>query len=192
MGVTGAPAAGRAGPVEVSALADLVVDVPDFPQPGVTFKDITPLLASPDGLAAAVRGLAALAPEGIDGVVALEARGFLFGAPVALALGVGLVPVRKPNKLPRAHVDVTYDLEYGTETLAMHVDALAPGQRVLVVDDVLATGGTVAATAGLVRRLGAEVAAVAVVLELDFLGGRDRLRAAGLDDVRALVSTGGA
>lgn len=192
MGVTGAPAAGRAEPVEVSALADLVVDVPDFPQPGVTFKDITPLLASPGGLAAAVQGLAALAPEGIDAVVALEARGFLFGAPVALALGVGLVPVRKPNKLPREHVDVTYDLEYGTETLAMHVDALAPGQRVLVVDDVLATGGTVAATAGLVRRLGAEVAAVAVVLELDFLGGRDRLRKAGLDDVRALVSTGGA
>jgi adenine phosphoribosyltransferase len=176
--------------VDVAELADLVVDVPDFPKPGVTFKDITPLLASPDGLAAAVRGLAEVAPEGIDAVVALEARGFLFGGPVALALGVGLVPVRKPNKLPRAHVDVTYELEYGTETLAVHEDALRPGQRVLVVDDVLATGGTVAAAAQLVRRLGAEVAAVAVVLELGFLDGRERLRGEDVTDVRALLTSG--
>ena len=174
--------------MDVADLAGLVVDVPDFPQAGVTFKDVTPLLASPEGLAAAVQGLAATAPEGIDAVVALEARGFIFGAPVALALGVGFVPVRKPNKLPRAHVDVTYALEYGTETLALHTDALAAGQRVLVVDDVLATGGTVAAATGLVRRLGAEVAAVAVVLELGFLHGRDRLREAGVDDVRALLT----
>lgn len=176
--------------MDVADLAGLVVDVPDFPQPGVTFKDITPLLASPEGLAAAVQGLAAAAPEGIDAVVALEARGFIFGGPVALELGVGFVPVRKPNKLPRAHVDVTYDLEYGTETLALHTDALTAGQRVLVVDDVLATGGTVAAAAGLVRRLGAEVAAVAVVLELGFLRGRDRLHEVGVDDVRALLTVG--
>jgi adenine phosphoribosyltransferase len=174
--------------VGVADLAGLVVDVPDFPQPGVTFKDITPLLASPEGLAAAVHGLAAAAPEGVDAVVALEARGFIFGGPVALELGVGFVPVRKPNKLPRAHVHVTYDLEYGTETLALHTDALRPGQRVLVVDDVLATGGTVAAATGLVRRLGAEVAGVAVVLELGFLHGRERLREAGVDDVRALLT----
>ncbi|SEQ35644.1 adenine phosphoribosyltransferase [Microlunatus flavus] len=175
-----------------AGLAELVVDVPDFPKPGVTFKDITPLLADPVGLAAAVEGLAAVAPEGVDAVVALEARGFIFGGPVALALGVGFVPVRKPNKLPRAHVDVTYDLEYGTETLALHADALQPGQRVLVVDDVLATGGTLVAASGLVRRLGAEVAAVAVVLELGFLDGRRRLAEAGVTDVRALISSGGA
>ena len=172
----------------VADLADLVVDVPDFPKPGVTFSDITPLLASPTGLGEAVEGLAAAAPAGVDAVVALEARGFIFGAPVALALGVGFVPVRKPNKLPRAHVDVTYDLEYGTETLALHTDALLPGQRVLVVDDVLATGGTIAAATGLVRRLGAEVAAVAVVLELDFLHGRERLREVGVTEVRALLT----
>ena len=132
-------------------------------------------------------GLTAAAPAGIDAVVALEARGFIFGGPVALALGVGFVPVRKPNKLPREHIEITYDLEYATETLAIHADALAPGQRVLVVDDVLATGGTIAATAELVQTLGAEVAAVAVVLELGFLHGRARLHQAGLDDVRALV-----
>lgn len=170
-----------------AGLAQLVAEVPDFPKPGVTFSDITPLLASPAGLARAVQGLAASAPAGIDAVVALEARGFIFGGPVALELGVGFIPVRKPNKLPREHIDVTYDLEYGTETLAMHVDALRPGQRVLVVDDVLATGGTVAAATGLVRRLGAEVAAVAVVLELGFLGGRRRLREVGVADVAALL-----
>ena len=173
-----------------AGLAELVVEVPDFPRPGVTFSDITPLLASPEGLALAVQGLAATAPAGIDAVVALEARGFIFGGPVALELGVGFVPVRKPNKLPREHIDVTYDLEYGTETLAMHVDALQPGQRVLVVDDVLATGGTGAAATGLVRRLGAEVAAVAVVLELGFLDGRRRLREVGVTEVSALLGGG--
>jgi adenine phosphoribosyltransferase len=172
-------------------VAGLIVDVPDFPKPGITFSDITPLLASPTGLAAAVAGLAAAAPPGIEVVVALEARGFIFGAPVALELGVGFVPVRKPNKLPREHISITYDLEYGTETLAVHADALVPGQRVLVVDDVLATGGTVAAAAELVHALGAEVVAVAVVLVLEALQGRDRLRRAGLTDVRALVRTGG-
>ena len=158
----------------------------------MTFKDITPLLASPAGLAAAVEGLTAAAPEGIDVVVALEARGFIFGAPVALALGVGFVPVRKPDKLPREHVEITYDLEYGTETLAVHADALRPGQRVLVVDDVLATGGTIAATAELVQTLGAEVAAVAVVLELGFLDGRARLhRPASTTCARWSASSGG-
>ncbi|HEY0237311.1 MAG TPA: adenine phosphoribosyltransferase [Friedmanniella sp.] len=181
-----------AGGSTADLITGLIAEVPDFPKPGVTFSDITPLLASPAGLAAAVAGLAAAAPSGVDAVVALEARGFIFGAPVALELGVGFVPVRKPNKLPREHIDITYDLEYGTETLALHADALLPGQRVLIVDDVLATGGTVAAAAALVRALGAEVAAVAVVLELGFLDGRARLDRAGLTDVRALVSTGGA
>jgi adenine phosphoribosyltransferase len=176
----------------VDLIAGLIVDVPDYPKPGVTFSDITPLLASAEGLAATVAGLAATAPAGIDVVVALEARGFIFGGPVALALGVGFVPVRKPNKLPREHISITYELEYATETLALHSDALTPGQRVLIVDDVLATGGTVAAAAELVRALGAEVAGVAVVLELGFLDGRARLDAVGLTDVHALVTSAGA
>jgi adenine phosphoribosyltransferase len=171
-------------------LASLVVDVPDFPQPGVTFKDITPLIASPTGLAAAVEGLVRASGRDVDVVVGMEARGFIVGAPVALALGVGFVPVRKPGKLPRATVSVTYDLEYGTETLAMHADAIAPGARVLVVDDVLATGGTVVATADLVRRVGGEVAQVAVLMELEFLGGRARLAEHGLDRVTALIRSG--
>jgi len=173
-------------------LAALVVDVPDFPSPGVTFKDITPLVGSGPALAAAVEGLVAAAPRHVDVVVGMEARGFLFGVPVALALGVGFVPVRKPGKLPRDTVSVTYDLEYGTETLAVHADAIAPGARVLLVDDVLATGGTVVAAAELVRRLGGEVAQVAVVVELDFLHGRDLLARHGLDRVTALLHEGAA
>ncbi|WP_375425119.1 adenine phosphoribosyltransferase [uncultured Friedmanniella sp.] len=170
-------------------LASLVVDVRDFPKPGVTFKDITPLLSSASGLREAVEGLVRGAPRDVDVVVGMEARGFIFSAPVALALGVGFAPVRKPGKLPRACVSVTYDLEYGTETLAMHEDALVPGARVLVVDDVLATGGTVVATAELVRRLGGEVSQVAVVMELGFLHGRALLAEHGLDQVHALIVT---
>ena len=173
-------------------LAALVVDVADFPRPGVTFKDITPLVGSGPGLAAAVQGLVAAAPPDVDVVVGMEARGFIFSVPVALALGVGFVPVRKPGKLPRASVSVTYDLEYGSETLAMHADAITPGARVLVVDDVLATGGTVVATAELVRRLGGEVVQEAVVMELDFLPGRDQLAQHGLDHVTALLHAGAA
>lgn len=171
-------------------LSSLVLDVPDFPRPGVTFKDITPLVGSAAGLAQAVAGLVAAAPPDIDVVVGMEARGFIFSAPVALGLGVGFVPVRKPGKLPRESISVTYDLEYGTETLAMHADALAPGAKVLVVDDVLATGGTVVATAELVRRLGAQVRQVSVVMELDFLHGRDLLARHGLAEVSALIHTG--
>ncbi len=169
-------------------LASLVVDVPDFPKPGVTFSDITPLLGSPTGFRLAVEGLVRAAPGDVDVVMGMEARGFIFGAPVALALGVGFAPVRKPGKLPRACVSVSYDLEYGTETLVMHEDAIAPGARVLVVDDVLATGGTVVATAELVRRLGGEVSHVAVVMELGFLHGRALLAANGLDRVSALIT----
>jgi adenine phosphoribosyltransferase len=173
-------------------LAALVVDVADFPRAGVTFKDITPLVGSGPGLAAAVEGLVRAAPRDVDVVVGMEARGFIFSVPVALALGVGFVPVRKPGKLPRATVSVSYDLEYGSETLAMHADAITPGARVLVVDDVLATGGTVVATAELVRRLGGEVVQVAVVLELGFLPGRALLAEHGLDHVTALLRTGAA
>lgn len=170
-------------------LHTLVVDVADFPRPGVTFKDVTPLLASAEGLAAAIDALVASAPAGVDAVVGLEARGFLFGPPVALALGVGFVPVRKPGKLPREIITVSYALEYGEETLALHADALAPGMRVLVVDDVLATGGTAVAAAGLVRRLGAEVVGISVLLELPFLCGRARLAEHGLDRVAAVLSS---
>jgi len=173
-------------------LASLVVDVPDFPRPGVTFKDVTPLIASPTGLAAAVEGLVRASSRDVDVVVGMEARGFIFGAPVALALGVGFVPVRKPGKLPRPAISVSYDLEYGTETLAVHADAVPPAARVLVVDDVLATGGTVLATAELVRRLDAEVVQVAVVVELGFLHGRARLAEHGLDHVTALIGAGSA
>jgi adenine phosphoribosyltransferase len=167
-------------------LRSLIVDVADFPKPGVGFKDITPLLRSPSGLASATDGLVGLAPTEIDVVVGLEARGFLFGAPVAMSLGRGFVPIRKPGKLPRASVSRTFDLEYGTETIAMHADALQPGDRVLIVDDVLATGGTLVAAAELVRQVGAQVAGIAVVAELAFLGGRARLAEHGLE-VQTLV-----
>lgn len=167
--------------------ASLVVDVPDFPRPGVTFFDITPLVGSADGLRDTVAGLVGAVSGEVDVVLGMEARGFIFSAPVALALGVGFAPVRKPGKLPRECVSVTYDLEYGTETLTMHADAITPGARVLIVDDVLATGGTVVATAELVRRLGGVVSQVAVVLELDFLHGRALLAEHGLDQVSALL-----
>jgi adenine phosphoribosyltransferase len=162
------------------ALERLVVDVPDFPEPGVVFKDITPLLADHDGFTAVVQALAdaGRAADGsvvVDKVVGMEARGFMFAAPVALALGVGFVPVRKAGKLPRATHAVSYSLEYGEATLELHRDAVAPGERVLLVDDVLATGGTVAATRQLVEACGASVAAVAVLMELSFLPGRETI-----------------
>lgn len=171
-------------------LASLLLDVPDFPRPGVTFKDVTPLLASAEGLAGAVDALVGSAPAGVDLVVGLEARGFLFGPPVALALGVGFAPVRKPGKLPREVISAAYTLEYGEETLALHTDALTPGTRVLVVDDVLATGGSAAAAAGLVARLGGEVLQVSVLLELTGLAGRARLAAQGIDRVHAVLTDG--
>jgi adenine phosphoribosyltransferase len=149
-------------------------DVADYPQPGVTFKDITPLLA--DGAAfAAVVGALASGYDGVDKVAGIEARGFILAAPVAIALGAGFVPVRKAGKLPGPTYAQSYDLEYGSATVEVHQDAFAPGERVLVVDDVLATGGTGSATAALVRKAGGEVAAIAVVMELSFLNGRSRL-----------------
>lgn len=152
----------------------LIVDVPDFPQPGILFRDVTPLLENGKGLRSAVDALAG-AFSNIDVVAGIESRGFIFGAPVAYSLGVGMVPVRKPGKLPRATASADYALEYGTNTLQLHRDAVSSGQRVLIVDDVLATGGTAAATVALIEELGAEVAGVAVVIELTALGGRARL-----------------
>jgi adenine phosphoribosyltransferase len=149
-------------------------DVADYPQPGVMFKDITPLLA--DGAAfAAVVGALASGYDGVGKVAGIEARGFILAAPVAIQLGAGFVPVRKQGKLPGPTYAQSYDLEYGSATVEVHQDAFAPGERVLIVDDVLATGGTGSATAELVRKAGAEVAAIVVIMELSFLNGRSRL-----------------
>jgi len=153
-----------------------VRDVPDYPQAGVVFKDITPLLADGRALAAVVGALAA-GHGPVDKVAGIEARGFILAAPVAGQLGSGFVPVRKHGRLPGPTYAQTYDLEYGTATIEVHQDAFAPGERVLIVDDVLATGGTAAATVTLIERAGAEVVGIAVILELAFLGGRARLAA---------------
>ena len=173
----------------MSLVSSLIADVPDWPKPGVIFKDITPLLASPEGFRQAVDAIVTSAPEAIDVVVGMEARGFIFAAPVALALGAGFVPVRKPGKLPRPVLSESFDLEYGTETLTMHADALVSGARVLVVDDVLATGGTIAATAALLNRLGAELVHVSVLLELTALGGREYLAAKGISSCSAVLTS---
>jgi adenine phosphoribosyltransferase len=158
-------------------LQRLIVDVPDFPEPGVVFKDITPLLADPAAFGAVVQALADAGRDEagssvVDKVVGMEARGFILAAPVALALGAGFVPVRKAGKLPRETYEVSYSLEYGEATLDIHRDALKPGERVLLVDDVLATGGTVAATRSLVEQCGATAHGVAVLMDLSFLPGR--------------------
>ncbi|HEX3932768.1 MAG TPA: adenine phosphoribosyltransferase [Nocardioides sp.] len=155
----------------------LVVDVADFPEPGVLFKDITPVLADPEAFGSVVEALADAGRDAdgrvvVDHVVGMEARGFILAAPVALALGAGMVPVRKAGKLPRATYAESYSLEYAEATLEIHQDALRPGDRVLLVDDVLATGGTMAATRTLVERSGAVAHAVAVLMDLSFLPGR--------------------
>lgn len=155
-------------------LRGLVRDVPDFPTPGILFRDITPLLGDGPALRVAVNHLAVAAPD-VSVVVGIESRGFILGAPVAYSLGVGLVLVRKLGRLPRATERAEYDLEYGSNTLEIHVDALGAGDRALIVDDVLATGGTAAATVELVERLGADVAGVAVLIELSALHGREAL-----------------
>jgi adenine phosphoribosyltransferase len=163
-------------PQLAARVARAIRDVPDFPQPGVTFKDITPLLADAGLLRDVVRAMQApFATEGITHLVAMESRGFLFGVPMALALGAAFVPVRKPGKLPWKTAREAYALEYGTDALEIHTDALAPGARVLLVDDVLATGGTAAAAARLVERQGGVVVGLSVLLELAFLRGRDAL-----------------
>lgn len=156
-------------------LAKFLRDVPDFPKPGILFKDITPMLASPAAMRAAIDQLAALDLGAIDKIAAVESRGFLFGVPLAMKLGKGFVPVRKPGKLPWKTNRVEYVLEYGTDAVEIHVDAIQPGERVLVVDDLLATGGTMGAACKLVETCGGIVAATAFVVELRFLQGRQRL-----------------
>jgi adenine phosphoribosyltransferase len=173
----------------VSAALDLrshIRDIPDFPKPGIVFKDITPLLLDARALSAAIAGLADWArPLEIDLVVAAEARGFILGAALARELGAGFVPARKPGKLPHETVSAEYVLEYGVDALEMHADALAHGTRVLLHDDLLATGGTASALAELVQGAGAHIAGCGFLVELCFLGGREKL--AGYD-VHALVS----
>lgn len=151
-------------------------DVPDFPKPGITFKDITPLLRSPEAMDAACSELAApYVGQGISLVAGIESRGFIFGAVVARILGAGFVPVRKPGKLPWATRRQEYDLEYGSDAVEMHVDAVGPSDRVLLIDDVLATGGTLNAAAQLIRGFDATLVAAATVVELEFLHGRQRV-----------------
>ncbi|HWS58379.1 MAG TPA: adenine phosphoribosyltransferase [Actinotalea sp.] len=164
----------------VERVTGLIHDVPDYPNPGVVFKDITPLLADGDAFGQVVRHLAAAAPA-VDLVVGMEARGFILGAPVAFELGAGFVPVRKEGKLPRRTLAGAYDLEYGSAVLEVHADTMVPGARVLIVDDVLATGGTAAATVELLERAGAVVVGLSFLMELTFLEGRRRLAGRDLD-----------
>ena len=154
----------------------LIRDVPDFPKPGILFKDITPLLRNPQGLAQVLDALTSRHQDDrIDAVAAVEARGFIFGAALALRLGAGFIPIRKPGKLPHETLRETYALEYGSDTLEIHSDAVKAGDRVLLLDDLLATGGTAKAAINLVRRLGGEVVGASFVVELDFLNGRSLL-----------------
>ena len=159
-----------------SDLAKTIRDIPDFPKPGILFKDITTLLKDGASMKAAVDGLdAKIGKRAVDVVVGMESRGFIFGAPIAYKRGVGFVPVRKLGKLPADVVSVEYDLEYGSATLEMHKDAIAPGAKVLIVDDLLATGGTVAGTIELVKQLQGEIVACAFLIELTALKGRAKL-----------------
>lgn len=171
-----------------SFLGQYLRDVPDFPSPGVLYKDITPLLGDPEAFRFSIDAMAEPHRDGeVDLVIGIEARGFLFAAPIAYRLGTGCVPFRKPGKLPYDTVEHTYDLEYGTDTLTAHVDALAGRPRVLVVDDVLATGGTARAACELVRTLGGTVVECVFLLEIEALGGRDRLVG---EQVRSLLAVG--
>jgi adenine phosphoribosyltransferase len=158
-------------------LADYIRDIPDFPKPGILFKDITPLLADPPAFQYAIQAMGShYEDQGVDAVAAAEARGFLFAAPLALMLKRPLIPLRKPGKLPYQTHCFQYELEYGSAELHVHIDAVCPGARVLVVDDLLATGGTLAAGCQLIEKAGGQVAGCCVLVELNFLKGREKLR----------------
>lgn len=162
--------------IRITKLRELIRDVPDFPKPGVVFKDITPLLASPSGLSLAVEYLTQpFRHVHVDMVAGAESRGFIFGTAVARNLSAGFVPIRKPGRLPAATYAEKYTLEYGTEAVEVHRDAIQPGDRVLMVDDVLATGGTMAACCRLIDKLGGEIVGISVLIELSFLNGRSQL-----------------
>lgn len=170
--------------MDADDLKDLIVEVPDFPKPGISFKDITPILQDPVAFQFVIDNLAAAyKDDDVDLVLGIESRGFLFGAPLALALGKGFIPVRKPGKLPRERISASYALEYGVDALEVHRDAVQGGQKVILVDDVLATGGTIAACTQLVQRLGGEVVGVAFLMELTFLAGREKLGGAHVHSV---------
>jgi adenine phosphoribosyltransferase len=170
----------------VEQLRALIKDVPDFPKPGIVFKDFTPLLADPKGLALAVELMAnPYRGAGIEVVVGAESRGFIFGTAIAQALSAGFVPIRKPGKLPRPVFGVDYALEYGRDRLEIHADAIRRGERALLVDDLLATGGTLVACVDLLKQCGAQIAGISVLIELEFLKGRDRL--AGPGQVRSVL-----
>lgn len=159
-----------------------IKSIPDYPKPGILFRDVTSLLEAPVAYATSIEMLAnRFRDTGVTKVVGTEARGFLFGAPVALALGVGFVPVRKPGKLPRPTISESYELEYGTDSLEIHTDAISAGDKVLVIDDLLATGGTLEATVKLIRRLGGEVTDAAFIINLFDLGGEQRLNNLGIN-----------
>lgn len=166
-------------PLSMSMTPDLTAyirDVPDFPKPGIVFKDITPLLKDPEALKSAVQALAApYRDANLDSVAAIESRGFIFAAAVACELGCGFVPLRKPNKLPAETTSATYELEYGTDTIEVHVDAIHPGDHVAVIDDVIATGGTAAAAVELVETLGGNLIGISFLIDLAFLGGTAKL-----------------
>ena len=162
-------------PVNIDSLKALVRTVPDFPKPGILFYDITTLLKDKTGFAQMIDALAAhYLTQQIDLILGIEARGFIFGPALAYRLNAGFVPVRKPRKLPAPVARVTYDLEYGSDSLEIHLDAIQPGQKVVLVDDLLATGGTMEATVKLVKQLGGQIAGLAFAVELDFLKGRER------------------
>ena len=158
-------------------LREFIRDIHDFPKPGIVFKDISPLLAKPEALQYAIKSLADLFEESkATKILGAEARGFIFGAALACYMNVGFVPVRKPGKLPHKTLSITYDLEYGTDTLCMHEDAIEPGETVLVIDDVLATGGTISGILQLLNQVNANVAGIGFLMELEFLKGRDKLQ----------------
>ena len=162
--------------MQIEQIEALIRDVPDFPEPGIVYKDITPVLADPIAFSTIIDMIVVHFGRGnVDKVVGIEARGFILGAPVAYHFGAGVIPVRKKGKLPHETLEEEYALEYGTATLEIHKDAVTPGERVLVVDDVLATGGTAAAAVSLVERIGGKVCGIATLIELDFLHGRDKL-----------------
>lgn len=166
-------------------LESFIRDVPDFPKQGILFKDISPLLASPEAFKEACDRLAQIfANKGVTKVIGIESRGFIFGAPVAQRLGAGFVPTRKPGKLPAETVSQSYQLEYGTDTIEIHADAIDPNEKVLLIDDLLATGGTMAAAAELVAKLGGQIVGIGFVIELCFLPGRSKLPG---HDVHALI-----
>ncbi len=168
-----------------------ITDIPDYPEPGVVFKDITPLFANADAMNHTVTAIAGhFRDAGITKVVGPEARGFMIGVPVALELGAGFIPARKPGKLPRETYSVSYELEYGSDTLEIHCDAIQPNDRVLIVDDLIATGGTAAATGKLIQDVGGDLVGYACILELTFLNPREALAQAGNQELFSLVKVG--